>query len=163
MSIDPATHTALLPSRFSLTGLAHQLPTMISIARLTTAPHPDLQPLHDNLIQPFIESDMRDECDCVSVTVVAAGSSEAEMSARTLDWGYCSHYYTGVGAPALPEEAPIPNTRTYTLTALIGVGETAAVLGTLQVVVGETVPALSLFEAIPVSYTHLTLPTNREV
>jgi hypothetical protein len=122
---------------------------MISIARLTTPPHPDLQPLHDTLIAPFIEFDWRDVGDCVSVTAVAAGSNEAEMSARTLDWGYCSHYYTGVGAPALPEEEPIPNARTYTLAAHIEVGDRVAVLGTLQVVIGETVPALALFEAPP--------------
>jgi hypothetical protein len=136
-----------LPGRFSLAGLSHQLPTMISIARRTMAPHPDLQPLHDALIGPFIESDWRDAGDDVSVIAVAAGSSEAAMSAMTLDWGYCSHYYTGDGPPALPEEEPVPNARTYTLVAHIGVGETVVVLGTLQVVVGKTVPALSLFEA----------------
>jgi hypothetical protein len=149
MSVEQVVHTRLSPGRFTLAGLSHQLPTMISIARHTTATHPDLQALHDALIEPFVESDWRDACDYVSVTAVADGSREAEMSARTLDWGYCSHYHTGNGAPALPAEEPIPNTRTYTLAAHIGVGEAAVVLGTLQIVVGETVPALSLFAATP--------------
>jgi hypothetical protein len=159
MNVEHKADSGVLSARFALPGLAHQLPTMISIAQRTAAPHPNLQALHDALIAPFCHHEhgypVTDE---VTVTVAAAGSSEATMAAMTLDWGYCSHYYTGdtgdtgeTGneAPSLPKEPANPHGDTYTLAARISVGGNTVVIGTLQVVVGDTVPALSLFGPRP--------------
>jgi hypothetical protein len=136
------TAPGVLTTRFSLPGLAHHLPAMTATAGLTVAPHPNLQLLHDALIAPFRHRQTSDE---VTITVVGPDSKAATQSAQILSWGYCSHYHTGEHAPALPAE-PITGANTYTLAAQLDVGDTTAVIGTLQVVIGETVPALSLFE-----------------
>jgi hypothetical protein len=147
MTIGLIAERTVLSARFALPGLARQLPTMIAIANRTKAPHPDLQPLRDALIDLFDDGDRF--TDEVTVMAVGSGSREATIAAKMLDWGYCSHYYTGSGVPALLEEAAIPLARTYTLAAQVSVGETTALIGTLQVVVGDTVPALSLFGPKP--------------
>jgi hypothetical protein len=150
MGDDVETHRRLVSGRFTLPGLAHQLPTMISLAQRAKAAYPALQPLHDALIAPFRNHEQIDGAtDYVAVTAPAPGSREATMAATMLNWGYCSHYYTGEGAPALPAEVAIPHARTYTLAAHVSVGETTVVIGTLQAVVGDTVPALSLFGPAP--------------
>jgi hypothetical protein len=138
------TAPALVTARFSLPGLAHQLPTMASIAQLTVAPHPSLQVLHDELVAPFRRAKTTDE---VTIAVVAADSGEAAGAAMMLNWGYCSHYHTGEQPPALPTEPVNAHAQTYTLGAYLTLDDTNALIGTLQVVIGGTVPALSLFEA----------------
>lgn len=138
------TAPTLLTTRFSLPGLAHQLPTMTSIAQLTAAPHPNLQSLRDALIAPFRHRPATDE---VTIAVVGPDTSEATQAAMMLNWGYCSHYHTGEHPPALPAERVDPHARTYTLAAHLTLGDTNALIGTLQVVIGDTVPALSLFQA----------------
>jgi hypothetical protein len=138
------TAPAAITARFSLPGLAHQLPTMASIAQLTVAPHPDLQSLHDELIAPFRRRQTTDE---VTIAVVGPDTSEAAQAAMMLNWGYCSHYHTGEDPPALPTEPINAYAHIYTLAAHLALGDTNALIGTLQVVIGDTVPALSLFEA----------------
>jgi hypothetical protein len=68
------------------------------------------------------------------------------IAVRMLNYGYCSHYFTGHGVPALPIEPITPHFRAYTLVATYPFGEMPLVLGTLQATVGHTVPALKLYE-----------------
>jgi hypothetical protein len=143
MNFRPPAPT-VLTARFRLPGLTYQLPTMNSIARLAVAPHPKLQALHDALVAPFRTRQATDE---VTIMVVGPGTGEAKQAAMMLDWGYCSHYHTGECSPALPAEPANAHARTYTLAAYLSSGDSKAMLGTLQVVIGDTVPALSLFAA----------------
>ncbi|HTQ18334.1 hypothetical protein [Mycobacterium sp.] len=138
------TTPTVVTARFRLPGLAYQLPTMASIAQLTVTPHPSLQSLHDELIAPFRHRPTTDE---VTIALVGPDTYEAGHAAMMLNWGYCSHYHTGEHPPALPVELFDPRAHTYTLAAYLTLGDTKALVGTLQVVIGDTVPALSLFEA----------------
>jgi molybdopterin/thiamine biosynthesis adenylyltransferase/nitroreductase len=144
---DDPMHRRMLLQRFTLTGLACQLPLMISLAERRTAPRPALQSAYNALINHVRDAAQTDTAtDRVEVTVMADGTSEATTAATMLTYGYCSRYYTGGSAPDLPPEATIPDARTYTLVAKIRVRNHGVVIGTLQAVVGPTVPALSLFE-----------------
>lgn len=147
---EPQSHREFVSGCFRLPGLARRLPVLASLAQRTAARQPALQTLHDALITPFHTGEQADEAaDWVDVAAVAVGSRAAMTAAAMLTWGYCSHYYTGDGAPDLPAEAATPDARSYTLTANLRVGEDTVMIGTLQAVIGTTVPALSLFTSAP--------------
>ena len=141
------------PSQFTLTGLARRLPLLVAMASdQSTAKEPTLQRLYDDLIRPLrIDEHATPMSDCVEATIVDPGTADAATAAAMLDWGYCSHYYTGEGEPELPPEPTILRARTHTLAATLRVGEDTIMLGTLQVVIGPTVPALSLFGPVDTS------------
>lgn len=136
---------------FVLDGLGRRLPTLIAATRHGDATHPALRRVHDSLLAPLrhLEEDIRQTVDVVTVGTAEAGSSDALAASAVLRWGYCSHYYTGCGEPTLPAEEFDATTRAHTLVATIGLGAVSSVIGTLQVIVGPTVPALSLFAPTP--------------
>ncbi len=133
-------------TEFSLAGLAARLPMLIENARCNLPPKGiALQRLYGELINPLRVDACSRITDFVEVTTAEPGSAHARTAATMLDWGYCSHYYTGHDEPELPPEIAILHSRTHTLVATVSVGQTTVVLGTLQAVIGPTVPALKLF------------------
>jgi hypothetical protein len=140
-------HSRHEPStEFSLPGLAGRLPMLIEKARR----HPPLkgvalQRLYGELVNSLKFDASGRITDSVAVTTAEPGSAHARTAATMLDWGSCSHYCTGHDEPELPPEIAILHSHTHTLVATVSVGHTSIVLGTLQAVIGPTVPALMLF------------------
>lgn len=134
---------------FTLPDFGQWLPIMVALAQQAPLGLSGLKPLHAALIAPFLSGlATGDGTDGVHTQVTAVGSLEEAIAARMLAYGYCSHYFTGTDVPQLPQEPISPAFQQYTLVASCAVGHTPLLLATLQVIVGATVPALTLFEPV---------------
>ena len=150
MTADPIYSSPALSAQFTLPGLAGRMrPLIASVLSRQPVKHAALQRTYEQLIDP-LRLDLRFTriSDSVEVSAVKPGSAGAALAAAMLDWGYCSHYYTGRGEPELPPEPTILRGCTHTLVANLALGHTSVMLATLQAVIGPTVPALSLFGGV---------------
>ncbi|MEZ4869363.1 MAG: hypothetical protein R3C14_49025 [Caldilineaceae bacterium] len=143
---------------FTLPQFAGLLPSILAAAQATPVKQMALAELHGNLLAPFPNGFMKQAwTDTLVAKVAAPQSAEATIAAQMLTYGYCSHYFTGQGPCHLPLEEDNPHYQSYTLVAVYPHGATPIVLGTLQAVIGDTVPALALFTpAAGQSLPHLT-------
>src|SRR4051812_27197782 len=124
-----------LKGRFTLSAFARMLPILATAHKPPNGPS-TLKRLHDELIEPFVNgAGLPEAADEITVKVATAESVEATIAARMLTYGYCSHYYTGDGAPNLPAEPLNPHFQPYTLVATCAFDQTPLVLGTLQAIV----------------------------
>ncbi|MGV0816062.1 hypothetical protein ABQF34_29275 [Mycolicibacterium boenickei] len=137
---------------FPISGLSSRLGNLISMVQTQNLPtSPRLQHLYEELVEPlWIDERVHPGQRLVQVTIAHPGSPDAAMAATMLDWGYCSRYYSGNGEPELPLEPRALRSTAYTLVATIDVGHRSIMLGTLQVVIGPTVPALLLFDPVEI-------------
>jgi hypothetical protein len=143
------THIDTLTETFTLPDFASVLPMMAAM-HTTPIRQSTLIKLHNELVEPFLSGVAQGiETDTVRAKVAATDSVEAAVAFRMLTYGYCSHYFTGTGDPQLPEEPNSPQFQQYTLMAICGDSHTPLILGTLQAIVGDTVPALKLFAPAP--------------
>lgn len=145
----PKTHIDSLTETFTLPDFATVLP-ILTARHAMPIRQSTLAPLHDELVAPFVRgATLGIDAGTMRTRVAAAGSAEAAAALHMLTYGYCAHYFTGVGEPQLPAESSNPQFQHYTLVVTCAGRQSPVVLATLQAVVGETVPALSLFAPPP--------------
>jgi len=138
-----------LQATFTLPDFGRWLPSMVALAQQTPIRPSALKPIHAALIAPFLSGlAIGAGTDAVRTQVTAVGSPEEAIAARMLAYGYCSHYFSGTDVPQLPQEPSSPAFQQYTLVASCAIGHAPLLLATLQVIVGDTVPALTLFEPV---------------
>jgi hypothetical protein len=143
---DHPLHLAELTHEFTLPDFAALLPSILAAAQTVPIKQVALAVLHHNLLAPFQNGFMKQaRTDTLMAKVAAPQSAESTIAAQLLTYGYCSHYFTGHGPCHLSVEESNPHYQSYTLVAVYSHGATPIVLGTLQAVIGDTVPALALF------------------
>lgn len=143
---DDTIQLAELTQEFTLPNFAARLPSILTAAQATPVKSVDLAALHNNLLAPFQNGCVAQEgTDRLLAKVAAPQSAEAAIATQMLTYGYCSHYATGDGPCYLSIEDDSSHFQRYTFVASYPTGTTPLLLGTLQMVIGSTVPALEIF------------------